>query len=289
MKLFWIALGGVLIWAGTCQGNEPASVQQNPQVVGAFMRIKNELPTVAANLQSIDGLFDKYVIIHSNEKDDGTVAYIEKWCETRKNCTVHEYPFTVYPSMTQKYYNGIEPQNTMAAYSNFGINQFDWDEWMVNIDGDQVYIRSQLKKVVDRIRAEAPDNDRVEYCMKGLNTFVWQNHLVKIRRQPVMGTYCDHYATKRKNIEPYRTATSVPMIKIAKGARQVLLPDIVWFHFKKVIKDYGRVYDKDSVQEKGVTYLSDAEIQVYLDEVASFFPPEHPYSLYNMTLYKIQE
>ena len=42
--------------------------------IAAYIRVKNEIKTIIPCLDSIDGLFDKIVIIHSNEPDDGSVA-----------------------------------------------------------------------------------------------------------------------------------------------------------------------------------------------------------------------
>lgn len=44
----------------------------------AFVRVKDEINTVIPCLNSIDGLFDKIVIIHSNEPDDGSVKAMRK-------------------------------------------------------------------------------------------------------------------------------------------------------------------------------------------------------------------
>ena len=68
--------------------------------IAAFVRVKNEINTVIPCLNSIDGLFDKIVIIHSNEPDGGSVKAMRKWCKWRFNCHIYEYPHAVYPAHT---------------------------------------------------------------------------------------------------------------------------------------------------------------------------------------------
>lgn len=257
------------------------------QTIGAFMRLKNEIKTLPANLDSIDGLFDKYVIIHSPEPDDGSVAYAKAWCATRRNCHVVEYPHRVYPSLSKEYFEGqVDPENSMAAYSTFGINQFSPEEWIINIDADQVYIRSALSDLVRRIRTETSKNDNAFYCLKGYNTFVWHNRLVKLKYQPIMGTYCDHYATKRKNLLPYERVNDQTVIRIAKRTRQILTYPMYWFHFKKTAKYSKHVFDIQTIAADKITYLTNDEVSQYVSEIAPLFPPDHPYSLYHISLFE---
>lgn len=257
------------------------------QKISAHMRVKNEILTVGATLESIDGLFDRIVITHSNEKDDGSIAFMTKWCAKRPYCEIYEYPHTVYPSLTKIYHAGIKPENTMAEFGNFGLSKFDPEEWVVNIDADQVYIRERLEALIAKIRQEYPQNEKSEYCMKGLNTFSWKNVLVKVRPQPIMGIYCDHYAIKKKNLLPYEIYGSQFAIKLAPGTHYAPLPDVYWFHFKKVLKDNGKFFDKDTAEEQAITYLNDEEVQLYTRHIAHYFTPDNPYSLYNMTLFNL--
>ncbi len=52
--------------------------------VAAFIRIKNEINTIEACLNSIKDVFDKIVIIHSNEPDDGMNKLAHQWYEKKK-------------------------------------------------------------------------------------------------------------------------------------------------------------------------------------------------------------
>lgn len=287
MKLFVRAILGLFLGLNTLPCRVIAAEQKPRQKVSAHMRVKNEILTVGATLNSIDGLFDRIVITHSNEKDDGSVAFMNEWCAKRPYCEIYEYPHTVYPSLTKKYHEGIKPENTMAEFGNFGLSKFDPEEWVVNIDADQVYIRERLEALIAKIREEYPKNEKFEYCMKGLNTFSWKNVLVKVRPQPVMGIYCDHYAIKKKNLLPYEIFGSQFAIKLAPGTMYAPLGDIYWFHFKKVLKDNGKFFDKDTAEEKAITYLNDEEADLYIRHIAHYFPPDNPYSLYRMTLFQL--
>lgn len=286
MKLirFFIACS---ILMGSLIISTPLLAQTQPQKVSAFIRVKNEMPTLEACLKSIDGLFDRIVLVHSNEPDDGSIAFMNKWCAERPYCDIYEYPHKVYPSMTKIYENGIKPENTMAAYANFGLSKFDEDEWIVNIDADQVYMRERLRNLIQKIKSEYPKNAKNMYCMKGYNTFSWNNILVKVRPQPIMGTYCDHYAIKKNMLAPYKPFGSQFLIRGEKGFKYAPQPEMYWFHFKKVLKAPKATFDKDSVSESAISYLKDNEASEYIQYIADYFPPDHPYSLYNMSLYPV--
>ncbi len=287
MKLFSHIILAMVFMLCITGGLATHAKEQPRQKISAHMRVKNEILTVSATLNSIDGLFDRIVIIHSNEKDDGSIDFMHKWCAKRPYCEIYEYPYTLYPSLTKIYREGIKPENTMAEFGNFGLSKFDPEEWVVNIDADQVYIRERLAALVAQIRQEYPKNEKFEYCMKGLNTFSWKNILVKVRPQPIMGVYCDHYAIKKKNLLPYEIFGSQFAIKLAPGTIYAPLADVYWFHFKKVLKDNGKFFDKDTAEEKAITYLNDEEADLYIRHIAHYFPPDNPYSLYHMTLFQL--
>ena len=67
-------------------------------MVSAYLRVKIEIKTIEACLNSIDGIFDKIVIIHSNEPDDGSIELMNRWCAARNYCEIHEYPYRGIPS-----------------------------------------------------------------------------------------------------------------------------------------------------------------------------------------------
>ncbi|MBQ3034818.1 MAG: hypothetical protein IJD25_02065, partial [Alphaproteobacteria bacterium] len=99
--------------------------------VAAFLRVKDEIKTIEPCLNSIDGVFDKVVIIHSNEKDDGSIAFMNEWCSKRKECEIHEYPHAVVPSHDKRYKSKVPFENTLVAYNNFGLSFFEPEEWVV--------------------------------------------------------------------------------------------------------------------------------------------------------------
>ena len=99
--------------------------------VSAYIRVKDEINTIDACLKSIEGIFDRVVIIHSNEKDDGTVDFINEWCKLHSNYEVYEYPYSVIPSHDKMYLGEFDNKNTLAAY-NAGIGTVK--NWLANED-----------------------------------------------------------------------------------------------------------------------------------------------------------
>ena len=163
----------------------------------AYLRVKDEIKTIEACLNSIDGVFDRIVIIHSNEKDDGSIAFMNDWCQQRSSCEIHEYPHAVIPSHDKKYNESVPYENTLAAYNEFGLQFFSPKEWVVKIDADKVYLTERLKEFVTMIKL--PENDGKHFSLKGYNTFPYKDYLVKYRSIPINGLNGDSYVIQRKN------------------------------------------------------------------------------------------
>ncbi|MBR4927463.1 MAG: hypothetical protein IKY98_03960 [Alphaproteobacteria bacterium] len=194
---------------------EIVSFQQSSTAkFAAFIRVKDEIKTVIPCLNSIDGLFDKIVIIHSNEPDDGSVKAMNKWCNKRSYCHIYEYPHTVYGSHTANQ-KEIKYENSLASYYNFGLDKFDPEEYVVKIDADQIYIKPHLKETLDLIRKKDKENDFISYGMKGYNTYPYKGKLVKYKSTPKNGGD-DSFIIKRKYMENFYNATYFEKLKNKK-------------------------------------------------------------------------
>ncbi|MBR5130116.1 MAG: hypothetical protein IKV03_02700 [Alphaproteobacteria bacterium] len=177
----------------------------------AFVRVKDEINTVIPCLNSIDGLFDKIVIIHSNEPDDGSVKEMHKWCKWRFYCHIYEYPHAVYPSHTTNQ-KTIPYENSLAAYYNFGLEKFKPEEYVIKIDADQIYIHQHLKSTLDFIREQDLIDDFVSYGIKGYNTFSYHNKIVKYKKTPFNGGI-DSFIIKRKYIKQFSNSRNFEEFK----------------------------------------------------------------------------
>ncbi len=240
----------------------------NQEKISAFLRVKDEIKTIEACLNSIDGVFDRIVIIHSNEKDDGSVALMNEWCSKRKECEIHEYPHKVIPSHDKRYRQRVPYENTLAAYNNFGLQLFEPEEWVVKIDGDQVYLKNRLKEYVDFVRTKGEDN--VKYFFIGYNTFAWNNYFVKFKAGPINGKFGDSYFVKRKNIDLFKQNNVFESIILKNVVREEEFNQPVWFHFMKTLKMKGNIQENDTASKETFVFLSEEEKHLFQESILPY-------------------
>ncbi len=232
-------------------------------VFSAFVRIKNEIKTIEASLNSIKGVFDKIVIIHSNEPDDGTNALAEKWCVGVDGCEIHEYPHAVIPSHNKAYRKKVTWENTLAAYYNFGLTFFSPEEWVVKIDADQVYITSQLKETINILREKSKENSRIAYGIKGCNTFPYRGRLVKWKSGPYNGGM-DSFIVQRKYMNDFKQSSWYEVTSLSPLIqKKIVIYKTHWFHYMKTLKANGMTVQNDTVDENRVLPLTKSEIEIY--------------------------
>ena len=245
-----------------------AHASSEKEKISAFLRVKDEIKTIEACLNSIDGVFDRIVIIHSNEKDDGTVAFMKNWCAQRLECEIHEYPHKVIPSHDKKYRQSVSYENTLAAYNNFGLVFFEPEEWVVKIDADQVYLKNRLKEYVDFVRAKGEDN--VKYFFIGYNTFAWNNYFVKFKAVPMNGKFGDSYFIKRKNIDLFKQHNVFEAIILKNVVKEQEFNQPVWFHFMKTLKTSGNIQENDTISKEKILFLSEEEKRLFQENILPY-------------------
>lgn len=225
----------------------------------AFLRVKNEINTIEACLTSIDGVFDKIVIIHSNEPDDGTVSFMNNWCAQRTYCEIHEYPYHVVPSHNEQYTTkSVKPENTLAAYYNFGLQFFEPEDWVVKIDADQVYLTERLKKFIQPFKTGIADKTKT-YGLTGFNSFI-KNHELVLFKHHINGGR-DSFFVKRKYIKPFIQTQHYEVSNIS--APFATISDPVWFHFMKSLKSGGKVRSNDQASSDEIRYLSQEQKMLF--------------------------
>lgn len=234
--------------------------QPTPKIA-AYIRVKNEIKTIIPCLDSIDGLFDKIVIIHSNEPDDGSVAAMKKWCKWRLNCHIYEYPHAVMPSHTTNQQK-IKYENSLAAYYNFGLEKFDPDEYVAKIDADQIYIKPKLKEMLDFIRMQDKTDDFIFYGVLGYNTFEYKGKLVKYANRPINGGF-DHFIVKRKYIKNFVNFVYYENLEYLPNLKRHLTKTPSWFHFMKTFKKGFKQYPLDTLNPHETQLLSPFEKQEF--------------------------
>ena len=264
-----LCLGTVLLFA--CFGILFLhKVNPKKEIVSAFVRVKNEIKTIEACLNSIDRVFDKIVIIHSNEPDDGSVEFMNKWCKKRKYCEIHEYPYKVIPPHAKEYAEGnFKKENTLAAYYNFGLQFFEPEEWVVKIDADQVYLKKELKKFLTPFKKGKMD-DNYYYGTIVFNTFVKNNQLVLFKnpryRDEAINGGKDSFIIKRKNLhDGFIQGKYTEQCNIDIPYYTGSMP--VWFHFMKSLKSNGIVIKNEDCPNDKIQYLTKEQKEIFNNEI----------------------
>ena len=236
--------------------------QKQKYPVIAYLRVKDEIKTIEACLNSIDGVFDRIVIIHSNEKDDGSVAFMNAWCQQRSTCEIHEYPHAVIPSHDKRYDKAVPYENTLAAYNEFGLQFFAPNEWVVKIDADQVYLTERLKEFVSMVKQ--PENDGAHFALIGYNTFPYKEYFVKYGPVPINGLGGDSYVIQRKNFLKFSQIGYYEDVKFEnKLKKKNIWNKPVWFHFMKTLKSKGVIRQNESAAPSEVAFLSENEKELF--------------------------
>lgn len=120
----------------------------------AFIRVKNEIKTVKSSLESILPVIKKGVIgyhkLSVNEKDDGTIEYLKKFCEKNKGYKLFEYNYEVIPANDKRYerLDKVPSEQRLDSYYNAVLENIPKDEWLIKIDCDHIYDTEKLKKIM---------------------------------------------------------------------------------------------------------------------------------------------
>lgn len=125
--------------------------RKNPVEPYAFIRLKNEILTVEACLNSIKGAIKKGVVAYHKlplgEKDDGTIAFIERFCQENPGFKPYYYPYEVIPPNDSRYVSEeyYEKEQALDAYYNAVLAQIPENEWLIKIDGDHIFMNNAWK------------------------------------------------------------------------------------------------------------------------------------------------
>ncbi len=232
----------------------------------AFVRVKNEIKTLEACLDSIDGVFHRIVLIHSNEPDDGSIEFMNKWCQKRPYCEIHEYPHAVLPSNDPRYQHNPPYQNTLAAYYNFGLSFFEPEDWVVKIDADQIYITGTLVQALQKIDKKAQNADHYLLGITGINSLVWKGRLVNDKKAPINGLEFDSFIVKRKYIKTFTQGPYWERLRFVDTpdlTKGVFPRMVFWFHFSDQIKKKYTQYSADNIPETDISEFTDPEKKLY--------------------------
>lgn len=256
----------------------------------AFLRVKNEINTIEACLNSIDKVFDRIVIIHSDEPDDGSIEVMNKWCEKRSYCEIHEYPYMVISQHDPRMKGKVKPENTLASYYNFGLTFFKPNDWVVKVDGDQIYIKEKLKQTFEKIKNETKenDNDNFAFFVKGWNTLIWNKSLVLKSEMPIMGSDLDQFIIKRKYIPNFIQGRYWER-SVLSNSIFVEFNDPIFFHFQDNCYKEFNSFSTSELAISKITPLNEEQISSYKKYILPLLiQTKSPYKRLRLRKYLLQ-
>lgn len=264
LVLFIFVIGSLLFSRFFYHGQKEISNLNPDYKFSAFLRVKNEINTIEACLNSIETVFDRIVIIHSNEKDDGTNALMAKWCAKRVHCEIHEYPYEVIPQHDPRLKGRVDPKNTLAAYYNFGLGFFHPEEWIVKIDADQIYMTEKLKQALGKIKSKIKENDRYHFFLTGWDTFVKKDELVLNKERPLKGIDKDQFIVKQKYLYFFKQGEFWEK-GVFEKLKHVVFFEPVFFHFadKKYMENDYKYIRTDDLSPSFIKPLNKRQIKEY--------------------------
>lgn len=136
----------------------------------AFIRVKNEAPTLKASLYSILPAISRGVIGY-NDCTDGSEEIILEFCKKFPRFLPLKYPHKI------ELENPASPQNMLHNYYNFVLDAIPKDEWFIKIDCDHIYDAKMLFKTfyLPRTRKDCVIYPRVNFIVKNRRIYIQNN------------------------------------------------------------------------------------------------------------------
>lgn len=158
----------------------------------AFIRVKDERPTLLASLKSISPVISKGIIAY-NECTDGSDRIIEDFCRDHPGFKPFHYPYHVEKAGSLAYKDSELPiENTLAGYYNAVLDLIPKNEWLIKIDVDQIYFPEILEHSfylpkdkadfvsysrLNVIRSSSGDIRTINYVRPGDHWLIFNNNL----------------------------------------------------------------------------------------------------------------
>ncbi|HEB9338567.1 TPA: hypothetical protein RZK48_001564, partial [Campylobacter coli] len=106
----------------------------------AYIRVKNEIITLKASLESILPAFQRGIIGY-NDCNDGSEEVILEFCKQYPSFIPVKYPYKIQITRPQ------QEKNKLYMYYNYILSFIPQDEWLMKVDVDHIYDAKKLYKM----------------------------------------------------------------------------------------------------------------------------------------------
>lgn len=163
----------------------------------ALIKIKNEGITLKACLASILPAIDRGVIAY-NDCTDNSERIILDFCKKHPKFIPFKYPHHVVPPHSPEYKNELPEKNTMASYLNAALRKLPKNQWIITVDGDEIYDAEKLKESFKLVKNT---NDIIYYPKINLHIQKGKLHIVKCLNTANIANPKDHLLIFNNNLK----------------------------------------------------------------------------------------
>lgn len=207
----------------------------------AYIRVKNEIDTLQASLDSIVGGIKRGVIVY-NECNDGSEEVIKNFCKKHQGFVCVEYPYEVLGVEHLK--QEREYKKTLPEFYDFALSFIPKNEWFIKIDCDQIYDSEKLQKSFSLAKSF---NDVVIYMQ--LNLHVFDNQVFIRIKDPIV-EHGDHFLMCNRDVyfiesivsSSEQECKSYEVLKRSFSSRIKKLS--VFFGIFHILKQVGKIWLK---------------------------------------------
>lgn len=210
--------------------------RKKPVEPWAFIRVKNEIKTIEACLNSILPAIKKGVIAF-NDCDDGTEEYILKFCKLHPGFIPYKSPHTIFPLNDPRNFEEGNEQSKIHEYYNAALSFIPKNEWLIKIDADQTYEADKLKKMFYLPRNE---NDAVVFGI--LNLHYDGKDIYFIKHSPYL-INTDHWLIFNNNLhfELNRDKSKKIVVEhLDVSKRDIIFSEVCSYHFPMIKKSRSK-------------------------------------------------
>lgn len=240
----------------------------------AYIRVKNEITTLKASIESIAPVIKKGIIAYS-ESTDGTIQYLEEFCKKNPGYRIYKYPYKVCDvSFPDQYREPHLREQEIDHFYNFALSKIPINDWLLKIDLDQVYDTGRL---VDLMRMPETDDDVVCLVRFNVHHDLKSNSLKVVKSLPY-NPYCDHWMLRRtKDFKFWLVQDYLPSKKYTYWHEHCRFYDFNWSlsnNYFTEASSWHFPYAKKYRQNKLDSFMSFRLARWWLKIKPKYVPPE---------------
>lgn len=173
----------------------PNDTDISPVDTWAFIRVKNEMTTLPACLNSILPVINKGVIAFhdSNEQEEN---FILNFCQQNTGFIPFKYPHHVIPPYSLDYLTNTDKKHHLDSYYNAVLALIPDNAWLLKVDADHIYDTQRLARFLS-----IPKHDTDVVFMSRVNLHMVNNQIRLLNAPPEWSPFldpADHWLIKKR-------------------------------------------------------------------------------------------